>query len=292
MRHFASEDAKAEQLREFRRAFLKREPKAILQWFKMAANASSWGNWDGLKYSLVASELPDLEWLRMRTPEKIGSYYSGAEELGEADRYEEGWLKWEEESKDWEGVIFGIDGSDVEGMLNAFMNDAITCDNHQDRKLFDRNIATLNLHIQSALELEAELIAEAQRHQQMQEAKRASEHVEWEQQYGICTRRSPYEDTFYEDHFPVKRSEYIRKKNQIKADSILPIAGPEWIDQMDAKFIAPLRFMTEEELNYLKENHFLAGMEFPEDVDRELGRRKELGFAQKIFEGLFVRVRS
>ena len=93
----------------------------------------------------------------------------------------------------------------------------------------------------------------------------------------------------YEDYFPLSRGAYMEVRTEIK-EGIWSPEGAEWLDNTDYKFIAPLRFMNEEELNYIKENPDQVNMDHPEDVDRELERRAGLSFGKKVFEFMFVRV--
>ena len=113
--------------------------------------------------------------------------------------------------------------------------------------------------------------------------------MEWEQKYGLCTRRSPYTTSLYEDYFPLSRGAYMEVRREIK-EGIWSPEGAEWLDNTDYKFIAPLRFMNEEELNYIKEHPYQVNMDHPEDVDRELERRSGLSVGKKVFEFMFVRV--
>jgi len=271
--HFAEQDAKAYLLRDFRSAFLEKEPNAIQRWFEMVDTKSDWGG-----YSTSGSDLPDLEWLRKDAPDIMGNMGSGME----PDRYEEKWDALEE--KHWM-----ISSYEVKYLIKAFLDDAIQCESYHDSELHEKNMAELNRHIQSALEVEADILADRAERERRQVEKAEQKRVEWEQKYGLCTRRSPYTTVLYEDYFPLSRGAYMEVRTEIK-EGIWSPEGAEWLDNTDYKFIAPLRFMNEEELNYIKENPFQVNMDHPEDVDRELERRAGLSFGKKVFEFMFVRV--
>lgn len=271
--HFAEQDAKAYLLRNFRSAFLEKEPNAIQRWFEMVDTQSDWGT-----CSSSGSGLPDLEWLTKDAPDIMGNMASGLE----PDRYEEKWKALEEKHT----IIFSYE---VEGLIRAFLNDAIQCESYHDAELHEKNMAELNRHIQSALEVEAEILAERAERERRRAEKAEQERIEWEQKYGLCTRRSPYTTALYEDYFPLSRGAYMEVRREIK-EGIWSPEGAEWLDHTDYKFIAPLRFMNEEELNYIKEHSYLVNMDHPEDVDRELERRASLSVGKKVFEFMFVRV--
>ena len=271
--HFAEQDAKAYLLRDFRSAFLEKEPKAIQRWFEMVDTKSDWG-----AYSTSGSGLPDLEWLTKDAPDIMGSMESGME----PDRYEEKWDALEEKH-----LI--ISSYEVEYLIKAFLDDAIQCESYHDSDLYEKNMTELNRHIQSALEVEADILADRAEQERLQVEKREEKRIDWEQKYGLCTRRSPYTDSFYKDHLPLSRNAYMKVRTEIK-DGVMSPEGVYWLDYTDHKFVVPLRFMNEEELNYIKENPYQVNMDHPEDVDRELERRAGLSFGKKVFEFMFVRV--